>query len=324
MKKVIVTTRKEDLGKIESELKGTLHFVRKEGDLIRIFIYIHDRELDDLIICLDNVIDLRYRENMIEVFTPEFIVSSFLTRSEEKAGKSRERTPVEKLIDSTKPHVKLDTSKIALTTIAGLIALSGLFMNNIPIIIGAMLLSPLLGPIQAFTINTAVGKAKYVFRSMVILSILLGMVLVFSFLATLLISTTVDLSLTPEILARIDPSFIYMFMAVLLGFASIFALSKDISESIAGVAVAAALLPPAAVTGIALVLYPSEAVASFVLTLENVLGLMAGGLLATLFLDIEPRKYHRRVPARKFILRTSVVLIILLVLLFVLSFWLCQ
>jgi uncharacterized membrane protein len=117
-----------------------------------------------------------------------------------------------------------------------------------------------------------------------------------------------------------DSSVIYILMAVLLGFASIFALSRDISESIAGVAIAAALLPPAVVVGISLVLYPSRAVDSLVLTLENVLGLMAGGLCAVLFLDIEPRRYHQRVLAKRFIARVSLVLAVLLGLLLVLTF----
>jgi len=273
---------------------------------------------------------MRYKESIIEVYTPDFVISSSLQRSEEKLKieektpveklKIEEKTPVEKLIGSTRIHVKLDTSKIALTTIAGLIAMTGLFMNSVAIIIGAMLLSPLLGPIHAFTINTAVGKIRDVVKCIVNLSIMLLMVIGFSFLTTLVISHYTELSLTPEILARMDSSFIYIFMALLLGFASIFALSKDISESIAGVAIAAALLPPAAVTGISLVLYPSKAVSSLVLTLENVLGLMVGGPCATLLLDIRPRRYYERAIARKVIVRAALVLVILLVLLCMLTF----
>ena len=88
----------------------------------------------------------------------------------------------------------------------------------------------------------------------------------------------------------------------------------------AGVAIAAALLPPAAVTGISLVLYPSRAVNSLVLTLENVCGLMAGGLCGTVLLDIQPRKYYERTGARRVIIRTALVLVILLGLLCVTSF----
>lgn len=320
MKKIIATTRKEDLHKVASVLKDIIYFPEKEGDLVRISIYVRDGELDNLIDKLENTIDLRYKKSMIEVYTPDFVISPVLNRSEEEG--SEEKASVEKLIHSTKTYLKLDISEIALTSIAGMVALTGLFVNNVAIIIGAMLLSPILGPIHAFAINTAVGKVKNAVRSIVNLSILIMMVIFFSFLATVSISYFAELSLTPEILARMDSSFIYTLMALFLGFASIFALSKEIPEGIAGVAIAAALLPPAVVTGISLVLYPSEFVNPLILTFENVLGLMAGSLLATLLLDIGPRRYYKRVVARKSIIRASLILIALLILLYVFSLFL--
>lgn len=319
MKKVIVTARKENLEKIEPILKDTIHFLREDDDLISITIYLHDEGLEDLISKLHAAVDFRYKDSIIEVFTPDFIISSVLKRDEKKVEKPKGKTPVEKLTASTKPHMRLDIGKIALTSVAGIIALTGLFMNNVAIIIGAMLLSPLLGPIYAFAINTAVGRARDAFKSIGNLSILLLVVILLSYLATLSISPFVELSLTPEILMRMNASFIYILMALLLGFASILARSKGISESIAGVAIAAALLPPAVVTGISFSLYPPQVINSLTLTLENVLGLMVGSLSATLLLDIGPRKYYERVVARKFIARTALVLIILLALLFILS-----
>jgi uncharacterized hydrophobic protein (TIGR00341 family) len=210
---------------------------------------------------------------------------------------------------------------VALTSIAGMIALTGLFLDNIPIIIGAMLLSPLLGPIYAFAINTSGGKSKNVLKSIVLITVLSVMVVAFAAVVTVFISPIADLSLTEEILCRMDSNFIYMIMALLLGFASIFALAKDISESIAGVAIAAALLPPAVVTGISLVLYPQDVMQPLILTLENVLGLMTGGLAAALFLHISPRGYYRQAAARRLIVRTSAVLIVLSVVLFLFSMW---
>jgi uncharacterized hydrophobic protein (TIGR00341 family) len=256
------------------------------------------------------------KETMIEVLTPDFVISSVLKRAEKKAEKEKEKTPVEKLIDSIRPQKSLDIGKIALTSIAGIIALTGLFLNNVAIIIGAMLLSPLLGPIYAFAINTALGRGKDAFKSIGNLSIMILIVIVISYLATLFIDPFIELQKTSEISSRIDTGLIYVIMAILLGFASIFALSKGISEVIAGVAIAAALLPPAVVVGIAFALYPQDAIDAIILTLENVLGLMAGSLSAVIILGIGPRKYYEKTVARKFIVRTTLFIIILLVLLF--------
>jgi uncharacterized hydrophobic protein (TIGR00341 family) len=316
MKKVIVTARKEDLKKIEPVLENILYVMEKEGPLIKINIYIPDEGLDDLINKFQEVLDFRLKETMIEVFTPDFVISSVLKRAEKKAEKEREKTPVEKLIDSIRPQKSLDIGKIALTSIAGIIALTGLFLNNVAIIIGAMLLSPLLGPIYAFAINTALGRGKDAFKSIGNLSIMILIVIVISYLATLFIDPFIELRKTSEIRSRIDTGLIYVIMAILLGFASIFALSKGISEVIAGVAIAAALLPPAVVVGIAFALYPQDAIDAIILTLENVLGLMAGSLSAVIILGIGPRKYYEKTVARKFIVRTTLFIIILLVLLF--------
>lgn len=318
MKKIIAVTKSEDLSGIVPVLEGTTYFTKKEKELVRITIYAPDDMLDDLIEKLQSKIDLRYKESIIEVCSPDFVVSSI----EEKRKKIKEKTPIEKLIESTRPYLELDISKVALTSVAGMVALTGLFTNNVAIIIGAMLLAPLLGPIYAFTINIAVGKSKNAAKSIINLGILLAMVIFFSSVTTALFSQFLELSQTPEIVARMDSSPLYILMALFLGFASVFALSKNIPESIAGVAIAAALLPPTVVTGISLVLYFSETLDPLILTLENVLGLMAGSLAATLFLDIEPRRYYKRAAARRVILRTSFILVAILVLLWAVSFFL--
>ncbi|MBU7044366.1 MAG: TIGR00341 family protein [Theionarchaea archaeon] len=321
MKKVLVTARKEDVKKVESILEDRLYFSTTKADLIQVTLYIHDKELNDIIDALRETIDLRYKECMIEVFTPDFIISPTLERTREKTSESKEETPVEKIIESTKPYLELDMSKIILTSVAGAIALTGLFMDNVAVIIGAMLLAPLLGPIYAFTINTAMGKGRDVFKSVGILAVLILMVVFFAFVITLLLDQVIELRLTDEILARMSSNPIYILMALLLGFASIIALSRDIPEGIAGVAVAAALLPPAAVAGISFVLYPSRMLAPCILTLQNVLGLMAGSLIATLLLNIGPRAYYKKVLAKKLIFRAMIVLLLLLLFLSVLSYF---
>lgn len=122
----------------------------------------------------------------------------------EKGKKIEEKTPVEKLIDSIRAYLKLDFSKIRLTSIAGIIALIGLFMNNVAIIIGAMLLSPLLGPISVFAINTVVGDGGDAFKSISNLLIMLFVVMALSSLFTQAITLFFNLTVTNEILSRMD------------------------------------------------------------------------------------------------------------------------
>jgi uncharacterized membrane protein len=109
-------------------------------------------------------------------------------------------------------------------------------------------------------------------------------------------------------------------MAILLGVATMIALSKGIPEGIAGVGIAAALLPPAVVSGIAVVLYPQGAIKALVLTLQNVVGLIAGSIIGVMFLHIGPRDLFTRIQSRQVIIRVAWFLVILIIFLVVISF----
>jgi len=319
VKRVTVIAQKKELDKVKKAAGDSIYNVEDlKSNLVRIDIYVNDALLDDLISELQNSVDLRHKESVIEVSSPEFVISSALKRKEREIKKS-ERATVEALLASSKKYTKIDTGKTILVVIAGIIALIGLFMNNVPIIIGAMLLSPLLGPIYSFVINTSVGRSRDAWLSMINMAIMLILVIITSFLATMIISIFMPLSLTPEILLRFDTNPIYILMALLLGFAAVFAYAKGLSESIAGIAIAAALLPPLVVSGITLALYLDYAPRPLLLSMENIVGLIAGGLLAILALRIEPRRYYERAKAKKMLRRIYITLASLIIILLVLS-----
>jgi uncharacterized hydrophobic protein (TIGR00341 family) len=319
MKKIIINIRNEEYPKIEP-LIDKHHFSRtyKEG-IMEIRLYLPDAELDKFIKEIQELMDLRYKDNLVEVSSPQFVISPYLKREEEKVEKPVQKAPIEELVASTQKYTTFEWGSPAITTIAGLVALTGLFLNNSAIIIGAMILSPILGPIIAFAILIAVGKTPEALRSLGILALLLGAVIFFSALSTVVISLYTTPPLTAEILNRTEVNPIYIAMAVLLGVATILAISQNISELIAGVAVAAALIPPTVVVGIMLILDPAAAFRSFVLVLENVVGLLAGALVATLVLRVAPRTSGERSMARRITLRVSFVFAILIIILFILS-----
>lgn len=318
MKKVLINARKEDYENLAPLLEGIHHVVLREDGIYEVKLFLPDNDLDPFIETVRPLLDLRYRENLIEVSSPDFVISPYLKRVEEKTEQP-EKTPIEELLDTTRPYQRLDAGKLVLTSIAGLIALTGLFLNNVAVIIGAMLLSPILGPIYGFAINISIGKVRDGLQSIFVLAALLSCVFVLSAATTYLLHLVTPLSITPEILSRTVVSPIYIVMAVLLGFASVLALARGMSDLIAGVAIAAALLPPTAVMGISLVLIRESLLPSTVLVLENVIGMMAGALIATLSLRIGPREYYEQIAAKKYIARTAVLIIILIALLFGMS-----
>lgn len=347
MKKVIITVPRRKGELLEQSLKDLAYTSVEANEWIRFTLYVQDGMLEEMIKKTQDMLDEapprgtgaplwtgiipeiqksageEDRYTLIDVSTPDFVISPFLDRMKAESNAralKKERTPIEKILASIEGYSQFDTDKVILAAIAGLVALIGLFLNNIGIIIGAMLLSPLLGPIYALAISVAVGDRKTTMDCIRILGIYILMLIGIAAIVTLPLSYVIDLPLTTEIATRMYSSSVYIVMAILLGLATIIALAKGIPEGIAGVAIAAALLPPAVVTGIALVWHPAGFIGALALTLQNVVGLVTGSLIGVIFLRIGPRDLFAHYRAKQTIARIAWVLAGLIVLLVVISF----
>ena len=135
--------------------------------------------------------------------------------------------------------------------LAILIASVGLNTNSTAIIIGAMLISPLMGSILALAYGTVVRDGAIIRRY--------GMGLITQIVISLLTSTVYFLlspvkGPTSELIARTSPSFFDVIVAVAGGLAGIIANTrKDKSGTvIPGVAIATAIMPPLCTCGYAI------------------------------------------------------------------------
>jgi uncharacterized hydrophobic protein (TIGR00341 family) len=318
MKRVVVICRNEDAPNITSLLRKETHLTTEYPTLTHYSILVKDDELEYLIARLYQAMEFMDKSTVVEVYSPDFVISPGLKETLNSERKGR-RSPVEKLIESAEHTADITTNMIAMAAIASVVALIGLFLDNVGIVIGAMLLSPLLGPIDSFAISAATGNFRLVRTCLKTIVILLAGIVLIAFVASYLLSFAMDLPITAEILSRTVASPVYVIMAILLGFAVMIALSTGISEGVAGVAVAAALLPPAVVTGIALAVYPQGAFGAAILTLENVAGLMAGCMIGGIALQVGPRSYREKVTAKTLAVRIGWVLVILIIMLLFLS-----
>jgi uncharacterized hydrophobic protein (TIGR00341 family) len=321
MKKIIITLKKDDTPNI-TQIIGNIYFYREEiDDRVRFTLIIPDNELDDLISRIRTVLGFVDKETLVEVYSPDFTIFPMFDekkkREEEAREKKEEKSPVEKLLASVESYKNLDTKILTLAGVASIVGLIGLFLNNVGIIIGAMLIAPMIGPIYSFALHSAtgngIGAARDVFN---IFSLILAFFF-FSLAVTWIIGFFIPLEVTEEILARTHQSPVYAIMAIFLGFAAIVALAKGIPDTIAGVAVAAALLPPALVSGLSIVLFPAGTISAVIITLQNVFGLMAGAVIATIALRIRPRSYRETRAAYTILVRVATLLLILILLLLV-------
>ena len=179
---------------------------------------------------------------------------------------------VGKLLDVMKDQSTEWVSYVVMVLLAAVVASYGLLTNSTAVIIGAMLISPIMGPILkiSFSINT--GDRKMMFRAFATLALGIVLALFVSGLAALLFPQA---DFTNEILARTKPTIADLIIAIASGAAGAFAMATSSGlTAFAGVAIATALMPPLCVVGIGLALKDySVASGGFLLFLSNMIGI---------------------------------------------------
>ena len=129
------------------------------------------------------------------------------------------------------------------------IATLGLALNSPAVIIGAMLISPLMGGILANGLALATGDVILAVRATINLILSCGLSILF---AVFLVFILPFKEMTHEILVRTQPTILDLTVALFSGAVGSIALckeSKGIATSIPGVAIAVALMPPLCVVG---------------------------------------------------------------------------
>lgn len=176
------------------------------------------------------------------------------------------------LYHSVKNDAGGDFSYYFLVAAAAIIATLGLLLNSTPIIIGAMLISPIMKPIIGMSFSITTGNSKLFSQS--IRSIIFGSLfaVVISVLIALIVPTR---ALTSEIMARSQPTVIDLFIALASGAAGAYMLlNKNDMTVLPGVAIATALLPPLCVVGSGLALYNfNVAFGGFLLFIANLIAI---------------------------------------------------
>ncbi|MDQ3848451.1 MAG: TIGR00341 family protein [Thermoproteota archaeon] len=199
--------------------------------------------------------------------------------------------PAEGLISKTDSFLSRKNEVYLMMLIATVVALLGLVTNNVAIIIGAMLISPLLGPVSSIAANLVLGRQRNAKESVIFASKIILSSIAVSALLTAGLSLFQPLNITSEIQSRTDANPIFIVVAVMLGIAGGLAMLTAIPEIIVGVAIAVALIPPATTVGIGLGLGSAQVAerASFVL-LSNLIGLIMGLMIVFLLKRVSPRE----------------------------------
>ncbi len=157
----------------------------------------------------------------------------------------------EKVYDEIRENAKGDFDFFILTIFAGIIITLGLVVNSAAVVIGGMLLAPLVWPILSLSMAIVKGRSRLIQSS--IFTLLKSAAIIFV-IALFLGFLSPDYALQgSEFLSRTSPTIFELLIALAAGFVGAFVIVyPKIGVAIAGVVIAAAIVPPIAVMGISM------------------------------------------------------------------------
>ena len=191
------------------------------------------------------------------------------------------------LFTNLREESRLSQNFMVLLILATMIATFGLFINSSSVIIGAMLLAPLMQPIVSLSMGVLrqdealqINGAK---------TIAIGVFAVLATAGLIALFTPIE-RLTSEMAGRLSPTILDLFVAIVSGAAAAYAKSNEkILGSLAGVAIAVALVPPIAVAGIGLGWGDwSMFSTAFLLFITNLVGIVLAAAFTFAMLGFSP------------------------------------
>ena len=213
----------------------------------------------------------------------------FLHIVRDRFNLSNQQEDKEQIIISIESGVEFRGINVWTLVFAIFIASIGLNVNSTAVVIGAMLISPLMGPIMGLGLSVSIFDFVLLKRSLKNLSIAVFISVITSTLY-FIISPLNDVQ--SELLSRTTPTIYDVLIALFGGFAGIMAgTTKEKGNSIPGVAIATALMPPLCTAGFGLatgnILY---FLGAFYLFFINAVMISLSTFLTVKFLKFPPKQ----------------------------------
>ena len=190
---------------------------------------------------------------------------------------------LEELRRSYDGEARLNESFIVLTIGASLIATLGLLADNGAVVIGAMVVAPWILPLRVAVFAVLIGQARLLSRSLITLAAGAGITLALS-LGLGLIARSQGLllvdALPEQVTARLESNILDLGIALAAGAIATYAkVNPGAVSSMAGTAIAVALVPPVCAMGLMLAASDMDgAQGAALLYAANLLGILIGGI----------------------------------------------
>jgi len=187
------------------------------------------------------------------------------------------------------------TIYLLMTGISAIVATAGALLNSLAVLVGAMVIAPLIGPLMATAVATVLDEPDLYDRS-VRFQLLGGAVALASAIGfagavrvTDVVSTTLDPTQLVEVSSHTAPTFLIVVVAFGAGFAGALSLSTSGTIDLVGVMIAAAVMPPIGVVGVGVAwLQPIAVLGGAAVVLVNVFAMVLASIISLWYLGYHP------------------------------------
>jgi len=212
-------------------------------------------------------------------------------------------------VNNVNERTRLTLSYVSLLLASTVLSTLGLLMENVPVVIGGMIISPLMWPIIKTSLGVCYERIEYIRQALT----LLFASIIISITSGILITLISPLQyLNNTIIALANPTLLDLIIALVAGaVASVSLIQPKINDSLAGVAIATSLMPPLCNVGIAIALNrPDLSWKSLTLFFVHVLSIIF--IAIVIFTSAGLRSSARRgiIKQRTLILLTAVLVIL--------------
>jgi uncharacterized hydrophobic protein (TIGR00341 family) len=202
-----------------------------------------------------------------------------------------------------------------LTVVSTVIATAGLLLDSPATVVGSMVIAPLLGPAMSASVGTVVDDHDLFARGVrlqvvgVLLSVVGAAAFAFFVKTAHVVPPGLDVLSLAEVRERLRPDFLSLVVALGAGVAGVYSLMTGVSSALVGVAIAVALIPPAATVGIGLAWgIPTLAAGSAILVAVNVLSINLAALVVLWYSGYRPQRLFHVGDARAALVKRAAVL----------------
>ncbi len=276
---------KEILEEFSKDITST-EVEKKDKEFVEFNLILEPDDIDDAVEKVRHIKEINKGE-----LTVEIIEESAKIEKGKKMENASSRLSIQEMYSKALTFSTFDWYSWILIALSAGIAVFGVMVSNVMIVVGAMVIAPLLGPFISTSFGLVIGDKRIIRDSMI--NALIG-VLITMFVAFIIPKPGFnEVNALMELIA--NPHVTTIPLSLFVGSASALTFVSGNKEQLAGVAVAIALVPPAAVSGIALSIGAFNTfLKALIIIVTNISALILAGSITFKVSGVSPSTYYRK------------------------------